>query len=289
MKTRFKTKLFWLLLVIVLVSTVFYFKPKANSALNENGSTVTKQDVVQRVTISGTVQPRRKAIITSPYKGYIRKLFVKLGAQIQQNDPVVSVTTSLSSVEQVFPLRAPFSGRVVQVQKSEGEYVKDDVGDFIVRIDDLGKLYIDANAPELDRVKMKIGQEAIIKASAILDKTYKAVVKDLSFAAKETDKWQRSSVVEFPVRLEILDPDDRINPGMSVLIDIVTQKKENVLALRHEFIGREKTQFFVTLQSGERRNVTLGLQNEELSEISGGLVEGDLVRKVDFAQLEEKQ
>lgn len=249
-------------------------------------SRVIREDLVQRVTISGTVTPLRKAFITAPYRGYVRKLFVKLGDRVKVGDPIASVSVSLASTEEVFPLRAPFSGRVVQVGKAEGEFVKEaDLSDFIVRIDDLTKLFINANAAEMDKVKIRTGQSAVVKASAILDRAYHAVVRDLSLAATDKDRWERATVIEFPIRLELTDFDHKIEPGMSVLIDIATMKHENVLTLRHEFIGREGEDYFVTLKNGERRPVGLGLQNEEKAEITEGLSEGEEVRKVDFTSL----
>ena len=83
------------------------------------------------------------------------------------------MTPSLQSNDNPFPLRAPFSGTVVQIEKSEGEFIKEgDIKDFILRIDDTSKMFILANSPEIDRVKVKLNQEAVIKASAIINKQY---------------------------------------------------------------------------------------------------------------------
>lgn len=250
-------------------------------------ATVKRGEMIQRSTISGVVTPLRKTIVTAPYQGYIREIFVKLGQDVERGDPIASVSQTLLSSEPVFPLRVPFKGKVVQVNKADGEFVKaSDSTDFIVRIDDLSQLFVDSNVPELDRVKMKIGLDAEVRASAILDRTYKAVVRDLSLAAREVDRWGRSTAVEFPMRLEILDFDERLQPGMSVIVDIVTLKKTDVVILRHEFIARDRDQYFVHLMSGKRRNIEVGSQNEEYAEIISGLQEGEKIRKVDFMSLQ---
>lgn len=279
------------LVALVFLTAGFFYSiksanKKAKRAQTSSTVTVEKQTVVERVTISGFVAPERKTLITAPYKGYIRKLFVKLGSDIQAGAPVASVVTSLSTNEEVFPLRAPFAGKVVQLNKAEGEFVKEaDPTDFIARIDDLSHLYIDANVGEMDRIKIKIGQEAVVKASAILSRSYKGIVKELSFAAKDKDRWERGTGIEFPIRLEIMDFDSQIQPGMSVLLDIISQKKENVLFLRHEYILKDKNNYYVTLADGEKKEVEIGLQNEEGCEITNGLEVGDKVRKVDFSKL----
>lgn len=241
---------------------------------------------MQRSTISGVVTPFRKTVITAPYQGYVKKMFVNLGDDVKAGAPIASVVQTLLTADSVFPLRSPFAGKVAQINKAEGEFVKaSDASDFIARIDDNSKLYVDCNVPELDRVRVKVGMEAIIKASAIVDRSYKGVIREIAFAAREQDKWGRSTAVEFPMRLEILDFDSQIQPGMSVILDIITEKKSNVLRLRHEYIGKEKGSYFVTMDAGERRTVELGILNEEYAEITSGLKAGEKVQKVDFAEL----
>lgn len=287
MKKIFLNKYLWIALVALLAGIGYSLQENQKTKQAERKQTTTKVergDLIQRATISGTVTPLRKTVITAPYLGYIRKMYVTLGQDVKSGDPIASVGATLLGNDTVYPLRSPFAGKVVQVNKAEGELVKaSDESDFIVRIDDVSKMYIDANVPELDRVRMKVGLEATVKASAILDRSYKGVVRDLSLAARERDRYGRSTAVEFPMRLEILDFDDRIQPGMSVIIDIITLKKENILRLRHEYIGQDQDKYFVTLGNGKRADVTLGDQNEEYSEIKSGLDEGAVVQKVDFS------
>ncbi len=289
MKTLFTNKYLWLAIVALIIGLVYstqFSRKKKSGREGQSMTKVQKGELIQRSTISGVVTPLKKTVITAPYQGYIRSVFVKLGQNVKSGDPIASVAPTLVAGDTVFPLRAPFGGRVVQLNKANGEYVKaSDSVDFIARIDDTSKMFIDANVPELDRVKMKIGLEAIVKASAILDRTYKAVVSELTFAAREQDRYGRTTAVEFPMRLQILDFDEQLQPGMSVIVDIITLKKNNALMLRHEFIGREQNSYFVTLADGKRQKIEVGTQNEEFSEILNGVTEGQAVRKVDFSEI----
>lgn len=273
--------------VLLIIGGCLFGLRNPNSAQVEPGTGLVKKEaLVQKVTIAGSVIPNRRTIVTAPYQGYIKKIFVKVGDRIAQGVPVVSIAQSLLSREPIYPLRAPFPGTVVQVEKSEGEFIKEgDPKDFIVRIDDIDRLFVLANAPEIDRVKIKIGQEAVIKASAILGRSYKGIVRALSLAAKEREsQWERSPV-EFSVRMEVMDPDEQLHPGMSVLIDIITSQRNSVLTLRHEFIHRDGDKYFVIMKSGKRQPIEVGLQNEEAFEVKTGLKEGDVVKQVNFAEL----
>lgn len=244
---------------------------------------VTKQDLSVRINLPGQIIPNRKSVMTAPYRGYVRKIYVQNGAKIREGDPVVSVATSLSPAEPVHPLRAPFSGQVTQVNKAEGEFVTEgNVQDFLVRIDDLSKLWIEGSIPEIDRANLRIGADALVRPSALPTVQIKAIVRDVAGAAKDRDRWESSTAVQFPVRIEILEKNELLRPGMTVLVEIVADKREGVLTVPHEVLEIEGLKSYVTLVGGERREVKIGLRNESMVEVLEGLQESDKVLKVDW-------
>lgn len=286
MKRLLKSKLLWLL-VIVLICIGLYISRKTRSTSNTNLGNVTRGDLVQRVSIAGNIHPKRRTVISAPYSGYVRKLYVQVGDQVRTGDPIVSISQSLRGTnEEVFPLRAPFPGTVVQTLKTEGEYVDQNSGNAIVRIDDLTQIMIEANSPEIEVGKLKLGQEVIVKASAILGRTYKGKIQHIALAAKEQKDWDKSRV-EFTVIISVLDPDDQIKPGMSVIIDVITMKLSNVLLLRHEFIQKDGSTYFIVTDKGVKKPIQVGVQNEEAFEIKEGVNEGEAVRQTDFLSIIE--
>ena len=270
----------------LIVFFVFFNNPDSGgSSKGKPSAQIKRQDIVQRVTIAGTIVPHRKSIITAPYNGYVKKIFVKIGDEVKQGDPLVTLVQSLQSGDGNFPLRSPFNGTVVQVEKSEGEFVREnDAKEFILRIDDKSEFFVIANTSEIDRVKIKIGQEAIIKVSALPDKKYKGQITELSLAARDKDQWGRSQAVDFPVKIQITNKDDDIKPGMSAVMDVITAKKENVNMLRHEYIRREADKYFVVLTNGKRKDIQVGIQNEEGFEIVSGLNDADKIKQIDFLE-----
>ena len=260
----------------------------SDGAKSGNLASVERTDIIQKITVPGMIVPRRKTQITPPYSGYIQKIFVQIGQKIAANTPVVSIAQTLSTrSEEVYPLRSPFAGTVVQVMKSEGEYVETNASsNTILRIDDLSQLLVEANVPELEYSKLKLGQQVRIKASAASARTYTGEIRRIAEAAleKKSDFGSRTNV-EFAVSIEIKDADSDLKPGMSALVDVIPATRKGVLALRHEYLERSVsnlTEAVVTLETGERKNVTLGLQNEEMAEVLTGLNEGQKVRMVDF-------
>lgn len=263
------------------------------SSTNSNDTNlgeVKRGELVQRVTVAGMLMPLRRAIIAPPYSGYVKKIFVTLGERVTAGMPLVSVVQSLRGGEEVYPMLAPFDGEVVQVLKTEGEYVetgKD--GNAIARVDDLTKLIVTSDVPETDVAKIRRGGEALIKAMAVPKHAYHGIIRDIAIAAKEKGNWNRAGdPVEFNVRIEVLDKDRDLRPGMSCLVDIITEKRTNVLLLPHEYVQKKDEVFFVTLADGTKRTVRVGLRNESAFEILDGLIQGDRVQMVDFAALPDK-
>jgi multidrug efflux pump subunit AcrA (membrane-fusion protein) len=258
-------------------------KPKGSDAVGA----VTRQDLVQRVTIAGTVISKRRTVVAAPYNGYVKQIFVKVGDKVKPGQALVSVAQSLQSSEPVFPLRAPYAGTVMHVNKHEGEYVKEgDAVDYILRLDDLSQLFVQANAPEMDWAKLHNGLDAVIKASAINNRSYAGRITELTLAPQPAQQGSSGgSGNEYPVRIEVLDPDSQLGPGMSTVVDIITQKKEKVLTLRHEFVFRGADGAYVMLAEGGKRKIETGLQNDEVIEVKSGADEGTKVRQVDFSEL----
>ncbi len=250
--------------------------------------TVVRGELTQRVTFSGTITPKRRSLITAPYNGYVRKIYVHVGQDVPEGAPIVSLAQSLrENSAEIFPLRAPFSGTVVQVLKKEGEYtdsLNNQGSSALVRIDDLTRLFVEAAAPEVEILKLVVGQEAIIRATAVPSRTYKGKIQQISQASLDQREWDRARV-EFPISIHVVDRDDQLKPGMSVIVDIITLKLSKVLMLAHEFIQRNGTHYFVKMEKGDKREIEVGAQNEEVYEIRKGLSEGDQIQQTDFLTL----
>ena len=278
----------WILIVGVLILAIgYYFKQKsATKAGAIQTFKVQKGELLQRVTIAGVIEALKTTVVTAPYDGYVQKIFVKIGDKVKEGDPLVSITQSLQATESVYPIRAPFGGTIVQVLKTEGQFVKQgDTKDFLIRLDDISKLYVNASVPEIDIVKIKKGQEAIVKASPILDRIYKGTVKDISLAATLQESYNNRSQAEYLVKLEILDIDEQLKPGMSTVLDIIPAKKSDILTVPHEYIDKQGEKYFVTSKDGSQKEIIVGMQNESIVEIVSGLKEGDEITQVDFINL----
>ena len=132
---------------------------------------VERGDLVQRVTVAGTIIPSKRTVLMPPYQGYIKKIYVKVGEDVRAGDPIISVVQSLNAVSEIFPMRAPFSGRVVQVLRTEGEWVDEKSSDAImVRIDDISHLFVAGDGAGKSRGIVGAALNGVLAAEGILMK-----------------------------------------------------------------------------------------------------------------------
>jgi len=266
-----------LALIVVLTAAGCTSKPGSDRQGPTLQSNVIDQgEVIQRITAPGLIVAKRSSFVSTPYAGYVRRIFVQVGEQVKSGMPVISVAQSASTPDtEIFPLRAPFPGTVVQVLKSEGEFVEaGGKTSALVRIDDLSQLQIEAAINELDYPKLKSNQKVRIRISALPGQIYNGVIRRISLAAREKTDFFRGAV-EFPVRIEILDADGKIKPGMSATLDVIADLRQSVVRVANVFLKREGEKYSVTLKSGETRFLQLGLQSDEYSEVLSGLKVGD--------------
>lgn len=290
--TRFLSKTI-IVIILVVVSIGFIVNHYARQDQNKNQKlyTVRRSNILQSITISGKIVPERQTFILAPYAGYVKKLYVKVGQQVKKGDPIVSVVESLQDKEKVYPLRAPYTGIVSLIQKSEGEYVTaNDIKSFIVEIDDDSNMYAQAAAPEISLPKIKIGQKAVIRATPILNKTYHGIVQVIS-QAPQTNQGQamfgQTQQAQYPVKIKIMNKDKQIKTGMSAIVDIVAKQRKNVLSLPHQYVHQDGDKYFVILKNGHKQPITVGLQTAQSVEVSSGLKAGDQVKQIDYINMDE--
>lgn len=236
-----------------------------------------KGDVQVTVTLSGTVKPFRATVISAPYTGYLRKLYVAVGDRVKKGDPLVAFSPNLTDQETLYPIRAAYPGLISQVMKLDGDYVVQNATDAkVLKLEDITTLYIESEVPEADIAKIKAQQKAVIRVNALPDRQFTGDIVQIFLSARDTENnWDRKGGT-FPIRIQVNDPIPELKTGLSAIVEIVVESRTGVLRVPQEFVLREKGKSYVVLAGGkERREVELGLRSDSHVEITQGLKEGD--------------
>lgn len=128
---------------------------------------------------------------------------------------------------------APMNGTVSKLNVELAERVIGSVfqGTELLTVADLSQMEATVDVDENDVVLVSIGDTAKIKVDAFGDKTFKGVVTQIGNSAIATGLGTQDEVVNFEVEIKLVNPDDKIRPGMSCDADIETETKENVLTV----------------------------------------------------------
>jgi len=170
-------------------------------------------------------------------------------------------------------LRAPIAGEVVERYAVLGQVV--DPTQPILRIADLGKLWIKLDVFERDLAHVAVGDQVEIMSEMHPGRTFQGAV---SYVDATIDMVTRAA----PVRIEVQNPDRLLRPGQFVHARLSTQgDKRQAIHIPRRAVTRVEGEPAVFVTSAPKtyvaRTVELGPSMGEQVEIMRGLVEGDVI------------
>jgi HlyD family secretion protein len=153
-------------------------------------------------------------------------------------------------------------------------------GAAIAEIPDMSEMRIELKMEEVDRGKLKLGQNLRIRVDAIPEKEFTAALDWISPIAQLIYKGGGTSEKTFPARATLKNLDSRLRPGMSATAEIIIERSPNVLLIpvRASFTHNGKPAVY--LEKGQQfltRPITVGKRNDEDIIVTGGVKEGDMV------------
>ncbi|MGA9350910.1 MAG: efflux RND transporter periplasmic adaptor subunit [Anaerolineae bacterium] len=168
-------------------------------------------------------------------------------------------------------LVAPFDGVVTEVYVTEGEWASG----LSVELVDTGSLEVVLDMDEIDIGAIAVGQPTIVILEAWPDEKLTGEVVSIAPKAKV-----QSEIVTYQVHLSLQAGDLPILTGMTANAELVTANRENVLLVPNRAItaDRQQGKYYVNLVQGDTRvktEVTVGLRDNNFTEITSGLEEGD--------------
>lgn len=153
--------------------------------------------------------------------------------------------------------------------------------EYVGKVVDLNKLQFIALVGEQDVFRIKEGMPVDVKMNAMKQEKLKGKVMKVSkFAKTGTDQNSIDQAAQFEVVIS-LEPNPYLIAGLSLNGAIETERREMTTVVPTLAIMREKDKYFVNFDQGngqfERREIKIGLETPELTEVLEGLKEGDQV------------
>ena len=176
-------------------------------------------------------------------------------------------------------LLAPFDGVITAVYVGEGERAS---GLAVELLDD-SSLEVVLNVDQVDLGRLAIGQPAVITLETWPDVEIEGVITAIAPSASDSG----GSIVSYKVHLGLGETDLPVLVGMTANADLVTASRENILLVPNAAITADRKAGTYTVNlvhtdpDGARTvapvEVTVGLKNDDYTQIVDGLVEGDEV------------
>lgn len=184
---------------------------------------------------------------------------------------------ALSQLEKTI-LRAPFAGKVTKSEKSAGDIVA--ANESVVSVIGAGKYQIEVNIAESDIAKIKVGNTASVTFDAYgSDVVFEAVVVQVDLSETVID-----NVATYKTVLEFSKEDAKIISGLTANVNILNERKDNVLFVYSRNIISENGAKYIkrlkdekTMET-EQLEIKIGLRGTDgKTEVISGIAEGDSV------------
>ena len=169
-------------------------------------------------------------------------------------------------------VRAPVSGRIIDLATASGEYQNDPAA-VLMTVADLSTIWVTANVPEKDIQRVAVGEEALIDFSAYPGQR---LLGRVQFIGEVLSPETRS----VKVRIELDNPGGRLKPGMFARVTLRGKELPELLVPPAALVVRaDKSYLFVEKApwTFERRVVEVGDALPEGTCIVRGLAAGERI------------
>lgn len=201
------------------------------------------------------------------------------GQQAQVNQAKAILSSQYAGVQAIQAqlaknvLRSPIDGIVTTQDAKVGEIIMPSTP--IVKVMSDAKFQIEANIPEVDVSKVKIDNTASLTLDAFGEEKFTARIIKIDPAEKIIE-----GVPTYKITLQFEKSDPRVKSGLTANIDILTDKRENIIVVpQRAIIYQDDSQFIRILKDDNvvrEIEAKLGLRGSNGKiEILSGVKEGD--------------
>ncbi|MCL2759706.1 MAG: efflux RND transporter periplasmic adaptor subunit [Treponema sp.] len=243
------------------------------SATTVRVTPVSTGTIEKSVILNGEILARNQVTIFPTVGGRLVETRFGIGDRVERGNVVAMIDPARpGEVFSQSPVVSTVSGTVLNAPFSIGDTVTTQSGVYVVG--DLSSLLVETFVPERFVAAVRQGMRAILWFEAIPGETFNAEVFEVNPVIDPVTRTLR-------VRLRFLNPDTRIKAGMFATISLVTNRKDNIPVIQRTSVISTYGSWIVFIVDEDnitrRREVTLGIDNEDYLEILSGVSLGDRV------------
>lgn len=221
------------------------------------------------------VLPGHRAVVSSRIPGRAHSVQALPDSPVNAGDELLWVESRQpGDPPPTIRIDAPISGIIAEVKIAPGQPITPE--DSLMEIYDLSTVEASAAVPGHLAGRLKVGQNAHIRASGYPDLVFEATLSHLGVRADAAN-----GTVE--AAYHVRNPDNILRPGMRAEFSMVLNSRENVVSIPRAALQGDLSHRFVYVEDFDLKNafiktpVEVGEINDRFVEITGGLFPGDKV------------
>jgi RND family efflux transporter MFP subunit len=224
--------------------------------------------------VNGDVLARTQVAIYPTVAGKLTEARLSVGDRVYQGDIVAMVDPSRpGEVYSQSPVISTIGGTILQAPVNPGDTLSVQTPVYVVG--DLSSLAIETFVPERFSTAARRGLSAQVRLEALPGEVFSALVDEVSPVLDPASRTLR-------IRLRFSGPrDDRIKAGMFATLSLATNSRRNVPVIPREAVINTYGSWIVFIVNEQnlavRREIKLGLENEDFLEVVEGLEPGERV------------
>ena len=207
----------------------------------------------------------------------------KIGSEIQYLQAQTQMVSAQKSVAQIKAqlaktvIKAPFTGTIDEVYVEKGQVVSPNV-QGLMRIVNLGNMYVSTTVPETYIGKLKVGTEVDVFLTS-LNKTYKGKVRQVGNFINPSNR-------SFGIEVSVPNPENLLRPNQVAKLKIIDYVSKNAIVVPTNVVQEDgKGDKFVFLatqingKTGTAKKVVVktGKSSDNVTEIVSGLSAKDII------------
>ena len=252
------------------------------------GQRVSKGQILGRVDDGGMSQQlasleNQYSLAKTTYERQKNLWDKKIGSEIQFLQVHTQMIAAQKGVAQMKSqlaktvIRAPFSGTIDEVFVEKGQVVAPSV-QGLMRIVNLGSMYVSTSVPESYIGKVKVGDHVEVFLSS-LNKTYIGKVRQVGNFINPNNR-------SFGVEVGLPNPDNLLRPNQVAKLKIIDYINKKVVVVPTNVVQEdgEQNKFIFTVDRSNGKTgiakkviVTVGKTSDNVSEILSGLTTQDII------------
>lgn len=264
------------------------FSGNLTSLTVKAGQRVSKGQILGRVDDAGMSQQlasleNQYALAKTSFERQKNLWDKKIGSEIQFLQAQTQMVSAQKGVAQMRAqlsktvIRAPFSGTIDEVFVEKGQIVAPSQ-QGLMRILNLGNMYVSTSVPETYIGKLKVGTEVDVFLTS-LGKNYKGRVRQVGNYLNPNNR-------SFGIEVSVPNPENLLRPNQVAKLKIIDYSSKNAIVVPTNVVQEdgEKNKFVFTVTNSNGKTgtakkviVKVGKSSDNVTEVISGLSANDII------------